>query len=175
MPTDELREILVSLPGAPADIYRRHQLVWRAMHNCTRPGSRFLFAAVSPHLVRVRGAIDRGRPAVLSDGDIRVDLVVASRHGNSMRALEDSELPGWTRRLMQVHGYAVTDVTTLARGEALGRKLDKSTGQTLEIRLPVASLHLKTRIENRARADLAWSHGIGRGRRFGYGMMFRAG
>lgn len=171
-----LKETLVALPPWKGDIYRRHQLVWRAMHGHPKGDRSFIFAEVSPSIVCVRSAcLERGTPSGLVDGALRVDLVAARRSGQRMIALTDNETPEWASELLSQHGLQATRVTIIGSEMAAGRKLYKTSGETLAIQLPIKSLVLEVSIDQRAKANLAWAHGIGRGKRFGFGMLRRAG
>lgn len=172
-----LREVLVVVPPCADDIYARHQHVWQAMQGRAHHGRAFIFAAVSPHLVRVRSAcLERGDDSVLADGQLRVSLVTAHRSPDGrMVAVEDRNMPTWTRALLARHGLRVEAVNIMGSAVARGVKLDEASGLPLNIELPVRDVNLTVSIQNRGKANLAWAYGIGRGKRFGYGMLQRAG
>ena len=170
-----IKEIMVAIPDDGGDIYRRHQLLWRAMHARQRRGSTFIFAALAPRIMQVRGvALDRGAPSTLCAGDLCIDLVVAKRDNQQIHPLADSDLPDWIRALLHNNGFEMLDLSIENRDEVVGWKQHATTGQRLKIKLPVASLRVQTRVVRHAHASLAWAYGISRGRRFGYGMLRRA-
>lgn len=170
-----LREALVALPLTHGDIYRRHQLVWRAMHGLVRDGRSFIFASVSDHMVAVRSEqLERGEPSSLTDGWLRVQVVAARRDGQRMMAIESRQMEGWATALLIPHGLSVRRVEVLGDLVASGCKRDPATGKDLTIRLPVKDMLLDVAIDHRAKANLAWANGVGRGKRFGFGMLRRA-
>jgi len=172
---DGLREILVALPHSRGDIYRRHQLVWRAMHGRARQGSAFLFAEVSPHLVRVRSScLERGSPSSLAEGIHRLQLVTARRDGLRMTVIPDADVTEWVSALLDQHGLRTCHVELRGSSIVTGIKRDRITGKEMNIQLPVKDLLIDVSISHRAKANLAWAHGIGRGKRFGFGMLQRA-
>ena len=171
----ELRETLVALPSTHGDIYRRHQLVWRAMHGLVHTGQSFIFTSVSDHMVAVRSErLERGELSALSEGLMRVQLVAARRDGQRMRPIANAHMDDWVADLMALHGLRVHRVTVLADFMAAGSKRDAASGKTLAIQLPVKNVLIETTIEHRAKAALAWANGVGRGKRFGFGMLQRA-
>lgn len=169
---DAVREILIALPPTHGDIYRRHQLVWRAMQAHASHGRDFVFAAESDHLVRVRSAcLDRGTISTVRDGMLRVDLVTAVRFGSKIEPVEHGDMAGWTEALLAQHGFRAQTIEVLRGDVARGRKAQRDTGATLMIALPVRTVQVDVRIEHHGKAALAWERGIGRGKRFGFGML----
>lgn len=171
----ELRETLVALPPWHGDIYRRHQLVWRAMNGITRVGTSFVFAAVSEHMVAVRSdRIERGAISTLAEGQLRTQLVAARREGTRMTSIQADEMHDWAAVLLSAHGMSLRRLEVLSSSIAAGRKRDRTTGEEMAIRLPIKEVLLDVEIQHPAKANLAWAHGIGRGKRFGFGMLQRA-
>lgn len=164
------RELCFAVPDAVTDIYQLHQMVWshvdalRDVH--ARPT--ILYRRDRGLLrVRVSGvAMRHGRPVNVAhrEGDVvRLSLraalwrhVGASDAASRMRAAELLEAAG-----LQPLGVAVN--TSVAIGY-------KASAGVL-IRLPVADVLARCRVLDAARANDAWRFGVGRGRRFGFGMI----
>lgn len=177
MSAPELREMLVALPGAVGtDIYRRHQWVWRAMHAHAQHGSAFVFGAVSERLLCVRSdRLPRGAPSALTDGRHRLAVVAARRGGQRMKPVEASAAGDWVTALLWQHGMRVDGLQVLAQWTARGEKPGPSGGGSgMLIALPIVEVTMNVQIVQRVKAMAAWSQGIGRGKRFGFGMLQRA-
>lgn len=103
---------------------------------------------------------------------MHVDLVAARRDGARMTAIEDDRIEEWVSTLFVSHGLLIERLHSVGPlGSACGAKRDRRTGHTLEIRLPVRAFEMDVTIAHGARANLAWGRGIGRGKRFGFGML----
>lgn len=66
------------------------------------------------------------------------------------------------------------NVNVMSTGDAGGRKRDAKTGAVLDIRLPVVHIEFDATLQDQGKAQLAWRRGIGRGKRFGLGMLRKA-
>lgn len=166
------KEILIALPEHGDDIYRRHQLVWRAMHGNVTSGRGFIFQAVGAHLARVRSdTLERGMATQAREGWLTVTLVASARIPSVATPLKDDDLPGYLDQLMTGHGYELLSCQFTDSWPARGRKRDRETGRVHAIELPTREITMNVRITHPAKAELAWQYGIGRGKRFGFGML----
>lgn len=171
-----MREILVALPGDTDDIYCRHQQVWSAMSDVAQRGQDFLYAMVSSRLARVRSAkLDRGTVSEARAGAMALTVVAGRRLDNSDRLtpLTEAEIAAWLSSLLPGHGLAVGNLVVERVGTAHGIKVDRSVAEPRQMRiwLPFAHVRFDAAITNPALAALAWRDGVGRGRRFGFGML----
>lgn len=170
-----VREILIATPEDSLDLYRIHQQVWEHAQRAARPGVRptFLFRA-EPGVVRVRssdfarGVERRFLPGV--DTFLEVAAVVQSGDRREL-PIAHVDLPAWARDKMTAAGFEVQQLEVLGYGPRAGLKMDRLTGRRHNIVLPVASLQLRLDIADPDKASCAWRDGIGRGRRFGLGML----
>lgn len=172
-----LREIRIALPEHADDIYRRHQLVWRAVHGHVGSGRDFLFTAIGSHQALVRSeALPRGAASELREGLLMAALVTSVRTNGTGDGdmLPEAMLGEWLTQLVSENGFRLNRYTVLTEGTVRGRKIDPSTGRTLAIRLPVREIQLDVTIQHTAKANLAWKNGLGRAKRFGYGMLRHA-
>ena len=164
--------MLIALPDSGGDLYKQHQLVWSAMHPYTRQGKDFVFGMVSPRLAKVRSTrLPRGAITIPRDGKMEVTLVTSRRNGSLMTALDEAETKLMAKALLFENGFEVDSVEVAWQQSVAGIKIDRETGYNRKIVLPVSHLSLGVRITHRARANLAWRNGIGRGKRFGFGML----
>lgn len=168
------REIMVAIPGLPDDLYRMHQCIWQHAEQASKRGVRptFLYR-VDDGLVRVR-SVDFARGTVKSfrAGPCRLDLaaVIQGSDGTS-RAVSADDLQAWAVSKISQAGFEVRSLQVLDYRMNHGSKLDKITGRRHRISLPVARLALDLGITDPQKALSAWEDGIGRGRRFGLGML----
>lgn len=169
------REVHLALPAHGGDIYRRHQLVWRAMHARASTGREFIFRPVGDHLVVVRSeALERGCSTHVVDGRLMVSMVASARVPSVAAPLSDEALPRYLDELLTSHGFQLLSCHSTASYPVRGRKVDRETGQRHAIELPIRDVVVDVRITHRAKAELAWRLGIGRGKRFGFGMLVAA-
>lgn len=171
--TDVCREILVALPDVGGDIYRQHQHVWTVMHGkAKRGGSSFCYAMRSPHLAVVRShLLDHGAVSSIAERPMRASIVTARQTASGLQALSAAEAPLRVQELLATHGIVTADVAVLEQSSLTGCKCDRETGQSMRIVLPVSVVQFVPRFSNAAKAHLAWRDGIGRGKRFGCGML----
>lgn len=174
-PQSPLREILVATPGLPTDLYRMHQHVWEHASRAAKPGKRprFLYR-VEDGLVKIRGRdfnkgtvreFRAGQPCSL---DIAA-VIQSDAHGQ--RPVAHAALEPWLVSKLKGAGFKVRELEVIRYEMQRGAKLDRETGRRHLIELPVARVLLDLEIEDRELADAAWCDGIGRGRRFGCGML----
>ena len=170
-----VREILIAAPDVPHDLYQLHQQVWEYAHRAARPGIRpkFLFRA-DRGVVRVRSAdfargVERSfRPGV--DASLDLAAVLQSSDGRELAVAHD-DLPTWAGDKLTAAGFEVLALEVVAYDMRSGLKMDRATGRRHRITLPVASLRLRLAIADQDKALCAWREGLGRGRRFGLGML----
>ena len=175
--TRSVREILIALPGTPADLYLLHQQVWQHAKRAAAPDQRptFLYR-VDDGVVRVRSPhFARGRAQGLSEGPCSLDLAaVIQEAGGGQRAVAPDKLPAWAEAKLRRSGLRPGRVRVERYGVQHGKKIDRATGQHHRITLPVARVSFDLEVGDEALANLAWLEGIGRGRRFGLGMLCKA-
>lgn len=162
-------ELLIAVPGKQQDLYDLHQRVWsrvsRAQAVAHRPT---ILYRCDKGLVRVRVS----NCAMFGDQPVRAsfcedDLVslevrmALSRDGRPMTQ-------GYARnRVFEIFERSGLDLidAQLSIARASGYK------QGMRIELGVADVEAKVRIRQPEAVAHAWRHGIGRGKRFGFGMM----
>jgi len=163
------REMLALLPpDTGRDLYGIHQAVWKAVAPHLRDGRAFIFWMTDPTCARVRSEhFGVGRPQLLRDGWLSTSLVTALRSKSGMRAVDDANLGPWLDRLAGENGLRLIDFSAKPLRFVRGHK-----GRLgITITLPVRDVRMRVKIEQRAKAELAWHRGIGRGKRFGFGML----
>lgn len=166
------REMLIAMPPCGDDIYRMHQQVWSVVAPHTRGRNAFLYAFEAPGVVRVRSrdlpsGCDRVVPV---EGHATIDLVAVEGHDQS-RALAHERMAPWVASHVLDAGLDIVGALDLSLSMARGRKLDRHSGRTHHIRLPVVQARFKYRIVDNRLAARALHEGIGRNRRFGFGML----
>jgi len=168
------REILIALPDTPADLYLLHQQVWEHAKRAAAPGQRptFLYR-VDEGLVRVRSRdFVRGRTQGLTEGPCSLDLAaVIQEEGGGQRAVHPDDLTSWAESKLKRSGVRSGRLHVVSYGLQRGNKIERSTGRHHRITLPVARVSFDLEVEDEALADVAWQEGVGRGRRFGLGML----
>lgn len=170
-----VREILIAAPDVPPDLYQLHQQVWEHAQRAARSGVRptFLFRA-DKGLIRVRSAdFARGMERSFRPGaDASLDLaaVLQCSDGREL-AVAHADLPTWAADKLSAAGFDVLALEVVAYDMRSGLKMDRATGRRHRITLPVASLRLRLAIADQDKALCAWREGLGRGRRFGLGML----
>lgn len=170
-----VREILIASPDANPDLYRLHQQVWEHAQRAARPGVRPTFLYRSDYgIVRVRSAdftrgVERSfRPGV--DASLDLAAVLQCSDGRE-QAIAHADLPTWASDKLTVAGFDVLALDVITYDMRPGIKTDHATGRRHWINLPVASLRLRLAVADQAKAVCAWREGLGRGRRFGLGML----
>lgn len=172
---DNAREIMIAVPPYHGDIYRLHQLAWRAMHPYARKGDEFIFASRSPSTIIVRSIkLSRGKETRATEGPMQVCLVATTRSGQILRPLDVQSAPDWLSHLLIEVGIKATNIQVVESSRARGKKRDPITGCVLDIELPVMQIRFDATLQDQGKAQLAWQRGIGRGKRFGFGMLRHA-
>jgi hypothetical protein len=165
-----LRELTLAIPPHGNDIYRRHQLVWRAMHQHACSGKDFLFVAKSSNVMVIRSDhLHHGNESQLRDGELIVAIVAETRTGIVGKAITDQLLPAWMERMMANHGFRLQDMQASNLYYANGLKMEGE--RSFAIQLAVRDIRMDVSIIHRGKAQRAWQTGVGRGKRFGYGML----
>lgn len=168
--TTECREIHVALPDTGGDIYLQHQKVWEVMasHIDRRRRESFIYAMRSPRMAHVRSAyLLRGHPAAMPASPLCMTLVTAKQVDGRLVALRGQAAFDKVRALLTEHGIYPEQLAIDEQFELIGFKAK----QQRRIALPVSHIRFVPRISNPAKAHLAWCDGIGRGKRFGCGML----
>lgn len=169
------REMHVALPCEATDMYRQHQLVWDAVCRVVQPSVRpiFIYTLLSPRLALVRSCnLGRGRVTRWSDRRLRATFVTSKigLQDRKMHALGLAEAEEKVRAMLASHGILAEDVRIDQQRELIGTKVKESR----RIVLPVSDVTIVARADNAAMASAAWVNGVGRGKRFGCGMMREA-
>lgn len=171
---EPLRELRLALPGDTDDLYVRHQQVWAALRTQVDEGRDFLYRLTASRIALVRSACLR-QGIVVSDlppAHIALDLVAADREdGNKERPVPIARVADWSARLLRQHGLEPSDVQLLRHGEAVGVKAARFDAPGHRIRYATATITADVRISDLRLARSAWRLGVGRGRRFGFGML----
>ncbi|KLR58971.1 type I-E CRISPR-associated protein Cas6/Cse3/CasE [Diaphorobacter sp. J5-51] len=169
-----MREILIAIPGLPTDLYHMHQCVWEHAARAARPGVRPVFLyRVEDGMVRVRSRdFLRGTAREFRGGACGLDIaaVIQSVDG-SEHTVPPSDLVSWASGKLAQAGFVARKLDVLSYELQQGFKRDKASGRGMRIRLPVARLRLDLEVQDDVHARAAWCDGIGRGRRFGLGML----
>lgn len=171
-----VREILVALPGLPPDLYRMHQCVWEHAMRAVKPGTRptFLYR-VEDGIVRIRSQdFTRGTVREFRAGSCRLDIaaVIQSVNGDE-RPVPRGDLEDWVEKKLGHSGFRTKGLEISSFDLQEGCKCEKATGRLHRIVLPVARIRLDLEVEQPELSSKAWRDGIGRGRRFGLGMLFQ--
>lgn len=170
------REILIALPGLPrpqTDLYDLHQRVWEHASRAATPGVRpsFLYR-VEDGIVRVRSEdFCRGTVRELRAGVCQLDIAAVVQSEAGERAVARPELEAWASDKLAIAGFKVRVLEVQDYSVQHGIKHDRVSGRRHRISLPVARLRLDLEVTNPEAARAAWGAGIGRGRRFGLGML----
>lgn len=164
------REFVFSVPAAVSDLYQLHQMVWSQVDflRDVRARPTILYRRDRGMLrVRVSGVAMRHGQSVIIHPDVGevVDLKIRAA---LWRRVGPSDGAARTRagELLSAAGLepiAMTVTTSVAEGY-------KARAGEL-IRLAVADVQAKCKVTDAAKAIDAWRCGIGRGRRFGFGMI----
>lgn len=170
----------MGVPGVSDDIYLRHQQVWQAMHGIARPGrgADFLFAQKTNRLYVIRShRLDARHGRVVmppTRGESRrleVDLVAmqGQDHDVPIRAESVGE---WAAAQLKRHGLEICGLQVLALHRRVGLKRAKLPEQsTLRIEIQTATIRADVRVVDQMALSQAFAKGVGRGKRFGYGML----
>ena len=166
----ECREIHVALPDTGGDIYLQHQKVWEVMasHIDRRRRESFIYAMRSPRMAQVRSAyLLRGQPAPLPTAPLRLLLATAKQVDGRLVPLNGHAAFDKVRSILDEHGIYPEQLSIDEQSEITGFKAKHQR----RITLPVSDVRFVPKIVNAATANLAWRDGVGRGKRFGCGML----
>jgi hypothetical protein len=162
-------ELLLAVPAVQQDLYALHQAVWERVSRAqvVRHAPTILYRR-DKGLARVRVsdcAVHGGLPTVacFRENEV-VSLTVRmalSRNGKPMRG---DSAHARVCDLVERNGMDPIEIE-FSCWRATGRKDD------MLIELGVADVEAKVRIRQPESVAHAWRHGIGRGKRFGFGMM----
>lgn len=164
------REITIALPTREADLYRIHQLVWRhvAQASASRGGPPCFLYRIDGPLIRVRsdafsiGVATSFRPS----HPVYVDLAALHGGGNK-QPVPTHLLKDWCARQIGSSGFIVRELDVLAQEVRSGFKA--AGGHTITV--PVARVRAELSIADQPTCDRTWRTGLGRGKRFGLGML----
>ena len=181
-----VREVSLIIPDDVCDIYEIHQIVWSHVgqvlakeNGGVRPraqddgGVRFLYRR-DENLIRVRAELFKNAgqvvdmPSDKSTRTLRIQIA-PFRDAFSLRSKTNSEVQDYIKSLLVKAGFEVKDMRTNYLGLASGKK-NKPSGGTLNIDLPVFGVVANVSIQDAKATHRAWIDGIGRGKRFGFGM-----
>jgi hypothetical protein len=167
------REILIALPDTCTDLYRNHQIVWEHVAQAVPyiQATDFLYR-IDGGMVRVRSkrfdancsnvaALNVARP-------VFVDLAAVKGQDHSEPVAQVDLLPWCGAKLAQA-GLLADSLSILDYEVRRGTKT--RDGRLMDIRIPVVRVSAKVSIVDTQTSDKAWITGIGRGRRFGLGML----
>ena len=170
------REVLIALPDCETDIYRVHQLVWnhvaRAAKSRTTTPS-FIYR-IDGGMIRVRsydlpGAIaPLPTPATEGHTNIRLDLA-AVQGTNHDEPIAPERLEQWCTNKLAAAGFGVDAIAIEEYETRSGTKVE--CGRIHKIQIPVVRVRAKLKVVDIRSCETAWVRGIGRGKRFGLGML----
>lgn len=162
-------ELLLAVPAVQQDLYALHQAVWERVSRAqvVKHAPTILYRR-DKGLTRVRVsdcAIHGGLPALacFRENDV-VSLTVRLVLSRDGRPISPAFAQERVRDLVERSGMDPMAME-FSCWQATGRKHD------MLIELGVADVEAKVRIRQPETAAHAWRHGIGRGKRFGFGMM----
>jgi hypothetical protein len=167
--------MLVAVPGRTTDVYERHQQVWQAVAPFVEKGEDFQFKKVDESLYRVRsrkfGRHGRCVPVPKGANTLRAALSRTLIKEGRQTTIADDELPSWFQTIAGNKGLLVLEAEFSSGERAEGRKACRYGNRLLEIRFE--TVHVKARVEELVHGayERVLATGIGRGRRFGFGMI----
>jgi hypothetical protein len=166
-----MREITIALPTSETDLYRIHQHVWRhVVQACgtLREPPYFLYRVDGP-LVRVRSdAFARAAMASSFTPGRRIYVDLAALHGGGKKQPVPSHLlENWCARQLALAGLSVRTLNVLTYEVRKGFKA--AGGHTITI--PVVRAEADVWVTDQRTCERSWRVGIGRGKRFGLGML----
>lgn len=166
------RELLIAVPRTLRDIYLLHQEVWRQIEDSrdVRLRSPEILYRRDGGCVSIRvgaAALRHGSPSSFSArlGEVRPFALRCALWRDEAQ-LRHQCPDRRVRELLATAGMELLD-HELTLGVASGHKSRIDAA----INLPTADLRGRLRIIDHRRAAQAWRLGIGRGRRFGFGML----
>lgn len=173
--TGHLRELLVAVPGNSKDVYERHQQVWQAVAPFVEKGEDFQFKRVDEALYRVRSRKfgRQGRCVVVPKGPatLRATLSRTLIKDGRQTTIADDELPRWFGTVAGNQGLIVAAASFLGGQRVEGSKKCQSTSRFLQIRFETVAVEARIEEVEDGAYERALERGLGRGRRFGFGMI----
>lgn len=172
-PDSVVREILIALPDSIPDLYGMHQQIWSHVERAVRPGFRpnFLYR-VEKGVAKVRSRdFQRGCIRSFKPGRCSLDLVAVTRSLSGECPVAHADLVDWASQKIAGCGFIVNDLVIDEYNFQYGRKVLSSNRGSHNIALPVAKLSLQLDVADKNLAHQSWIDGLGRGRRFGFGMI----
>lgn len=163
------QEILLAAPGADQDIYRLHQSVWQqvSIAQATRHKPTLLYRREGG-LVRVRVTDS----ALKSSAPQRQIFCAGANHKLQVRLVLDRTgekvvLPAWaSERSAELLAEAGLEVFAITAAPSRASGIKNGT----KIGLGIADVIAQVKVMRPELAASAWCRGIGRGKRFGFGM-----
>ena len=169
------REILLALPSTETDLYRVHQLVWKHVAQAmggSRVRPSFVYR-VDGGMVRIRStdfpATVRRIAEFQCGRTVSVDLACIVQTPQGELPVPQEELAGWVTAKLEAAGYGVDELAVSDCRWLAGTKITPTGVQ--RIRIPCTRVHAAVHAVHPALCTDAWSAGIGRGKRFGLGML----
>ncbi|ABD72035.1 hypothetical protein Rfer_4349 (plasmid) [Rhodoferax ferrireducens T118] len=169
------RELLIALPDIETDLYRIHQLVWQHVARAVESQGRFarpeFIYRIDGGMIRVRGNLPKNKTSVSAfraNAPVHLDLaaVWGSEHEN---AVPEAHLADWCAEKIESAGFKVASLAVTNFQYRCGVK--HATDNRQNIRIPVASVTTTVTAGDTLACALTWRQGIGRGKRFGLGML----
>lgn len=183
------REIVVATPDTGEDLYAVHQQVWEGVSPWIGSGRResdgghggghtFIYAPESPDPSRRHEGLWRVRSARLPaqgtraarlppSGTMCITLAASRTEQHRQLDIAADEQLDWACGVLARNGFTLRKPAITARWIAFGHK--RSSGQ--RIRLPACHLEADFDVVDPHLAGDAFAGGIGRAKRFGFGML----
>lgn len=175
--------LVVAAPSS-MDLYATHQAVWAVVsRRCTTSKPQLIYKADDCgdgkggfiH-VRVAGAALRGSRATRKTFSVGQHLSVSCRiapwrSAHHLQYANEQVLAGRVAEIFATAGLELScpdGLTLLQTGVQAGHKCKLG----VDIRLPFVDCKAQLVVTDAVLASRAWSTGIGRGKRFGFGMLF---
>ena len=164
---------MIALPSSMEDMYRIHQLVWayivpKVQSNLTPS---FLYR-LDNGLIRVRSRhLPAGRTlfkTLTPQRPIHIDLA-AVEGSDHQQPVAEQDLQSWCQRKLEKAGFGVTSLAIT--GHEVRRGCKYADGRVHKIVIPVARVQASITLKDLQSCNDAWQNGIGRGKRFGLGMI----
>jgi hypothetical protein len=166
-------QILIGVPGDSDDLYLRHQQVWQAVAKAAPriQGDDFLYAQVKPRLFMVRSqrlanhSSSHARMPENGEAHRATIELVAMTGSKHDQPVPEALVSDWASRVLAAKGLAVDTLELLACVDRVGHK------SNMRIGLRVASIAARVRVRDAGLLQKAFVSGVGRGKRFGFGML----
>lgn len=156
------------------DVYKRHQQVWQAVAPFADKGQDFLFRRVDDGVFKVRSRkLGRhGAPVAVPKGVcvLRGPISRAVIRNGRQVTVRDAEVGEWFRTVARNHGLMVRAAAFGKGPTEAGEKVNPD-GKAHEIRFDTLEVEACVEQLEEFAFERVLESGLGRGRRFGYGMM----